>query len=109
MPYKLRLNNPNAGRGADLQIVGSEYLVSDEDARNFRTQQAALGNDRTLLESFKGDEYVTVEKMDVDKGREIKSRTAPPPPSDKVTDPGPQIVAGETVFPGAEDKKEGEK
>jgi hypothetical protein len=115
MPYKLTLKQKNAGRGAELQIVGlgtfkngSSYMVSDEDAENFRTVQRDLGNDQTLVQAFKHSDYVVVEEVDVAEGREVKSRTAAPPRRDVPVDPGPQVNVGRTEIPGQNDKQEGD-
>lgn len=68
MPYEITVNYPNMPKGAEVAIPGLDtlkneemYAVTDEQADAFRAYQVASGGqDKTLLQSFQGAEYVTV-------------------------------------------------
>jgi hypothetical protein len=67
--YELTVDNPNLGKNAKVQIPGlgtfengQTYTVSKEEADRFRVYQKSVGMpDRTLLQAFQKNDYVTVE------------------------------------------------
>jgi hypothetical protein len=67
--YQISIDYPNMPKGQEVSIPGlgtykngSTTVVSNEEANAFRAYQVDVGMpDQTLLQSFVGSEYVTVE------------------------------------------------
>lgn len=74
MPYEITIDYPNMPKGAEVAIPGLDTFkngdtntVTDEQAAAFRAYQVASGGqDKTLLQSFQGNDYVTVSTAKTD-------------------------------------------
>ena len=83
--YRITANYPNVGKGQELSIAGLGTIkngqtaeVTKEQAAAFKIFQRDLGMpDRTLLEAFKGNEYVEVETADVKDSSKVQVEGAP--------------------------------
>lgn len=80
--YKITINYPNMAKGQEVSIPGlntykngSTNVVSDEEADAFRAYQRDSGMpDKTLLQSFQGQEYVEVETYTPPKSENEKKK-----------------------------------
>jgi hypothetical protein len=90
MTYKLTVSIEGTPRSAPISIPGlgtfkngATYTISNEEADAFRTYQRDNGMpDRTLLQAFKGDENVNVEKTDEDAPEPKPTPETGTPPGD---------------------------
>lgn len=105
--YKITIDYPNMPKGQEVSIPGlgtfengSTTTVTKEQSDAFRAYQKDVGMpDKTLLESFKGAEYVTV----------VTTKEDPPSNQRDPEQPPQEVVTPPTEPPHVPTKKDGDK
>lgn len=95
--YQITIDYPNMPKGQEVSIPGlgtykngSTHAVTKEEADLFRAYQADTGMpDQTLLQAFKGQDYVTVESVKEPQPRSSRRDPAAAPEETKIPVAGP--------------------